>query len=554
VRNLVYCSILIFLLSLNPVLAVDDNESIITSEDVLDNAYCTESEQIFVIQLKNTYLENLDLLQRHNVTIYKIIDNMAKVSIQCDNLNSINNLEFVEYISPPSYPIHNEYTVESLERLRIPEVHSSGFKGKDVKIAIIDTGFNSNNPEISQNVKMTRSFCNNTKYCPKTPSPKHGTAVAEVIVDIAPEADLYLFDVNDLVDGVDAMKYASEVIGVDIVSMSLGWPSERTDGSGALDKAIEDARSLGTLVVVSAGNDGKSHWSQKFTNSVNNWHNFGNDAQIFEFELTRGRLFTIDLTWYHGSGESTQDLDLYLYHINTDDSLDLVESSTWRHSVYSAPPWERLSYRPSSAGTYGISIKNYSLTKDVEFRMVWDCICTPERYNSSGSIGSPGASRGALTVGAIEWNANVIASYSSQGPTKDGRIKPDVIAPSHVSTSTYGDISWSNDGFTGTSAAAPHVAAVAALLKSATPSLTADNLHDILESSAIGDFGAPGKDNIYGSGLIQSAMTIIDIFPRTSSITVDGVLYSPDQLPIAKVWPVTSSHNLVIQDEECFHY
>ena len=287
-RHLVYCSVLLLLLSFNPVFAIDENSSINILPDVPYYNDCIDSEQLFVLHLKNRHLENLYLLQQNNVTIYKIINNMAQVSTHCDNLHFINNLEFVDHIRRPSHPTTSEYTIESLDRLRIPEVHNAGLKGKDIKVVVIDTGFAPSNSEISQNVIMSRSFCSIPQYCPRPPAPKHGTAVAEIIVDIAPEADLYLFDVGFAIDIVDAIKYASEVIDADIISISLVFSAQPTDGTGIIDKAIDDARSLGTLTILAAGNDGQQHFSQTFRNSENNWHRFDTGDSLdqrFEFEV-----------------------------------------------------------------------------------------------------------------------------------------------------------------------------------------------------------------------------------------------------------------------------
>ena len=550
-RNLVYCLVLLLLLSFNPVFAIDDNPSINILSDVPYYNDCIDSEQLFVLHLKNRHLENLYLLQQNNVTIYKIINNMAQVSTNCDNLDFINNLEFVDYIHRPSHPTTYEYTIESLDRLRIPEVHDAGLKGKDIKVVVIDTGFAPSNSEISQNVIMSRSFCSSSIYCPLPPAPRHGTAVAEIIVDIAPEADLYLFDVGFAIDTVDAIKYASEVIDADIISMSLGFNAQPTDGTGIIDQAIDNARSLGTLTILAAGNDGQQHFSQIFRNSENNWHLFDTGDSLdqrFEFEV-ESNWGSVILSWYDGGYEnsinSRQDLDLYLYRKYSDGSTQLVDSSMDRQAWRVDLPYEAVSIK--STGSYFISIRNYSLTKEIDFRLLWRCSCTPESYTPSGSVGSPASSKGGLAVGAIAWNENTITSYSSQGPTQDGRIKPDVVAPSHVSTSIYGQISWANEGFSGTSASAPHVAGVAALIKSANPSLDADDLFKIITSSAIGDFGIPGKDNVYGSGLIQSAMTLVDTFPK-SSIIIDDVRYHASELPIAKIWPVGSSHTLHYED------
>ena len=92
-------------------------------------------------------------------------------------------------------------------------------------------------------------------------------------------------------------------------------------------------------------------------------------------------------------------------------------------------------------------------------------------------------------------------SFSSRGPTFDGRTKPDIVGPDGVLTFSYG-----SGGYSGTSAATPHIAGAAALLKSTNPRYyTAERLRDALIGATV-DLGAPGKDNIYGWGRLDLSM------------------------------------------------
>ena len=75
-----------------------------------------------------------------------------------------------------------------------------------------------------------------------------------------------------------------------------------------------------------------------------------------------------------------------------------------------------------------------------------------------------------------------------------------------VETVTYPGDPTSDDpercGFAGTSAAAPHVAGAAVLVKQAYPNYTPDQLQQFLEDNA-DDLGTVGKDNVYGAGLVH---------------------------------------------------
>ena len=128
------------------------------------------------------------------------------------------------------------------------------------------------------------------------------------------------------------------------------------------------------------------------------------------------------------------------------------------------------------------------------------------------TITSPGAALKAITVGSVS-KSKYISITSSRGPINDSgvfHIKPDVVAPGIDITSTRlggGYVSKS-----GTSMATPHVAGAAALLLQVHPDWTPAMIKNELESTAE-DLGATGKDNTYGSGLIN----IFDSVNLTSS-------------------------------------
>jgi hypothetical protein len=82
-------------------------------------------------------------------------------------------------------------------------------------------------------------------------------------------------------------------------------------------------------------------------------------------------------------------------------------------------------------------------------------------------------------------------------------MKPDLVGPDSVSSFTFGPFSGCGaSGFAGTSAATPHVAAAAALVKQANPAFGPDELQSYLESHAV-DLGPAGKDADFGSGALS---------------------------------------------------
>lgn len=111
---------------------------------------------------------------------------------------------------------------------------------------------------------------------------------------------------------------------------------------------------------------------------------------------------------------------------------------------------------------------------------------------------------GFMSVGATErGNARLLTGYSGRGPTTDSYVKPDLVTQTDAPTS-FGIL-------TGTSAATPHVAGIAALIKEAYPNRAAPGIYDFLRSRALEIYGQ-GRDNDTGYGRASLGLTpLIDI-------------------------------------------
>ncbi len=145
-----------------------------------------------------------------------------------------------------------------------------------------------------------------------------------------------------------------------------------------------------------------------------------------------------------------------------------------------------------------------------------------------GTVGSPASLLGALAVGATD-PEDEAANFSSRGPSPWGEVRPHVAAPGvDVRSSLPGGVYGLKNG---TSMAAPHVAGVAALLRSVSPTLSVTHTAFIITSTALplGD-PIPNNDTGWGrvdalgavAGLAQSGFITGTVTREGSGTAVDG--------------------------------
>ena len=155
---------------------------------------------------------------------------------------------------------------------------AAGVLGAGAKVAIIDLGFaglagRQSTGDLPAGL-TTVDYCGGSMGAPE----EHGTAVAEIVHEMAPAAELYAICVNTEVDLANAAAYAV-AHGITIVNHSVAWfNSSRGDGTGEAgtpDAIVAAASDDGILWVNAAGNAGDEHWSGTYSDpDGNNSHNF----------------------------------------------------------------------------------------------------------------------------------------------------------------------------------------------------------------------------------------------------------------------------------------
>ncbi len=443
--------------------------------------------------------------------------NLVQASVPIASLEALARAAPVEFVRPPLRPVPM-VTGEGVALINADDWHALGISGAGVKVAILDLGFQGYESFLGTELPATVTAMSFRADGDITGAGQpHGAAVAEIVHEVAPGAELYLANFDTEVELASASAWLTSQ-GIEVINASWGYfVSGPGDGTGPVDDVVSTSTAAGTLWSVAAANHAQRHWSGPFLDTDGDlWHEFQNTPAQDEGNQITGAFFGLafpgevigaELKWDDPFDAACRDYNLYLKR--TDDSgapITVASSENIQNDgtacVPGADPIESLIHTVTVADIYHLVIQKSVANSDA-FLHLYSFFHDLEYVVSANSLGQPADNPGALAVGAVYWNTpNSIESFSSRGPTSDGRIKPDLSAPDGVSSATYGS-------FFGTSAAAPHITGAAALVRQRLPCYTPAQLQADLEASVV-DLGAPGKDNTFGSGRVALGSPPLD--------------------------------------------
>lgn len=524
-------------------------------EEYTEKAFLRLEEEkivVFMFLLEGGNIDSItETIKNFGGEVIKSGDRLIKAKIPLSSLEPLAELKEVSFIKLPDQPIM-DYRSQGVTLTGASLLHNSGISGSGVKIAIIDLGFAGLSNSISRGflpnnvikIDCTGASCESTDFSDE--SEVHGTAVAEIVHEMAPGAQLYLIKVGDRLDLKDAKDFCINN-GIKIINHSVGWfHTNFYDGNCYFDNPVciaDHAFHNGILWVNAIGNHAKKHYEAIFSDTDGDrLHNVSSTSNYLTVQANEGEVIILSLTWDRWP-ETSQDFDLILLN----SSLEVVQKST-NHQTGIQPPIEQLVYSVPHSGTYYVAIQRFNALENPRFKLFsFYHDLTP--YVARGSLLSPSDARGVLAVSAINymnWDSGPTEEFSSQGPTSDGRIKPEISGPDGVSNFSYG-------AFLGTSASAPHVAGASALLLSAHKDLGVSQLWETLISSSI-DLGPGGQDNIYGYGKLNLSAIHIDppyinfgsVEIGTSSVKnlmIENRIQTP--LTIIHIYPLINPYQIV---------
>jgi len=385
-------------------------------------------------------------------------------------------------------------TSEGLAATGAPRWHTAGHTGAGVTVAILDVGFDGLDDvpadDLPANV-LTMAFDEDGILDALT---DHGTQMAEIVHDVAPDADLVAVTFAD--DRFAETVAWLELTGVDVVSFSMEWTGGPLDGTHWTAPIIQASIDSGVTWVVAAGNSAETHhngttmdvdgdgWIEVTTGGIE--HN--------GFTIEPGDTAEVSLSW----NNPATDLDLCLFDmqdLDTDGQPAIVEC-TENPQGLGEPATEilPLANETGARHRYSYGVTHRSGPGTTYETRTWGT-GSLQFANPAASIGVPGNMADVVTVGAVDWQTEQLQPYSAWGPNHMGDRKPDVVGPDLVATSA-----WVGADNPGTSYATPHVAGLVALILGAAPELTPAGVKERITSRAS---RADDPDYRHGWGVIR---------------------------------------------------
>lgn len=373
-----------------------------------------------------------------------------------------------------------------------------------------------------------------------------GRAMGEIVADLAPDATLKFATGH----GGSVAKAAAidrlVAAGAGIIADDVVYLSEPFFQDGRIAQRADAARAAGVVYFASTGNRARQSWEGTFTPGADGLNDFGGgDTTQTIATVPPGKTVSIELQWAEPWGRAVTDVNAVFVDTTTGAELDAATTV----NPPTGNPRERLDWMNTTAGpvVLGLRISRAAgtatpLLKWIEQDDIPGGTVAEHATNSDAINPEAAAAKGALAVAAVRWSdpgTDTPEPSSSRGPktrlfsvagavlpVPEVRAKPDLAAADCVATSVATPRPSSFRTFCGTSAAVPHAAGIAALLRSARPELTADQVAAIMTAPAnaidcTSTPGAPDTDCGAGFVLADRVLGTGDQTPPTVLASVD---------------------------------
>ena len=354
-----------------------------------------------------------------------------------------------------------------------------------------------------------------------SPSGNEGTAVLEIVHDVAPGAHLLFAPAHTSVEMVVAIA-GLVAAGAQVILDDLVFTDEPKFEDGPIAQAARQFASTGGVYVTAAGNYARAHYFGAYARGGGRTfaglpyaavHDFAGSDFGNSFRLPAGADMLAVLQWNDPFGQAGDDFDLVL--VRPASGGDVVVGTSTDQQNGAGNPFEAVRYTNSSGATEDLylAVGEFHHVTDVarlrlNLMVFSSSAITLEHADASEAIFGHGAVEQVLSVAAADAARPVaVESFSSNGPatvffpTPSLRQVPRLTGVDHVETAVGSRGEFPNPFF-GTSAAAPHVAGCAALLIAA--GFPADTIRSAVITTA-SDLAPAGFDAASGAGLLDCA-------------------------------------------------
>jgi PGF-pre-PGF domain-containing protein len=468
------------------------------STDVVDQS----AEQLVFVYISLLQGEQTSVIDSYvwNVTSRDEEHSLVAAWVDVSRLEEISSLEQVRNVRTVVQPVVNVGSATTAgDAIHRTDVVRSSYSqnGNGIKIGVISNGVDA----ISK-AQASGDLPSDVVVLSNGVGGNEGIAMMEIIYDMAPGAKLYfhdhgssVYEFNDAIDELIAE-------GCTIIVDDITWPDEPFFEDGVVAQHVAEVIANNNIVYISsAGNSGGRHYQGLFEDDGTGYHD-----KIFT--LPAGSSYQLFIQWDDQFGSSANDYDLFVM----DKSGKTIAYSTNIQNGNSDPlEWTVTPYLTEPAY---IKIKNRDGTaqqRTLEMFIYPTSGVSLDKTNltSADSIFGHPAVTDAIAVAAISANDqghDQVESYSSRGPvtitypTSTTRQKPDLAGVDRVAVTGAGNF---GTIFSGTSASAPHIAAVAAQIWGYDKDMSAAEVRSILYESAE-DVESSGFDYLSGYGRVDA--------------------------------------------------
>ncbi len=523
-----------------------------------------------------TLLGQLEAMGMTDGVVYKRVINGMLPFHKIIPAGDLELLKMLDYVPKPGHDI-GATTSQGDVAMGTDKAREGGLDGQGIKVGILSDGFNAlggapagiasgdlpgpGNPNgFNEPVQVLQDLAPGSGI-------DEGRAMAEIVHDVAPGASMAFATAfggrANFANNIRRLRYEA---ACDVIVDDIFYLNAAAYQDGIVGQAVEEVTADGANYFSSAGNASSNSYENDFNLSGTiisffdgtfelELHDFGGGDVFQDFVLGPGGSFSMSLWWdepffsVSGPPGAQSDLDILVL----DENNNIVSGSARVNVNGDANEFFGFTNTTGATQNYKLIIGRFVPVPSAPSTIKY----TIHRFSSLGieyadQINKPTTfghknTQAVMAVGAARYTNTpnfgqsppIVEGFSSLGGvpilfdgngnrlgTPEIRQKPDFVGPNGGNTTFFG-FDFEGDGFPnffGTSASAPHLAGLAALVKQQylpgnTANINTDIIRDLFQRSSI-DMGEPGFDFRTGTGFVDGFAAVNTVRALKERVTV----------------------------------